>query len=184
MMEFYFKSYENNTAVFKDLFFGLTENEYRWREGEDKWNILEIVCHLYDEEREDFRKRLQSVLDDPQKSFEKIDPAGWVKLRGYDEQDFETVTGNFLHERLISINWLRSLKEPQWTNTYVHPQVGPMSAKFILTNWVAHDYLHIRQITRIKYNNLKSISGQSLDSAGNWYLINYEVDRLNNCRPV
>jgi len=61
MMDFYLRSFESNREVFRTLLENLSETEYRWREAADKWNILEIVCHLYDEEQEDFRKRLVSV---------------------------------------------------------------------------------------------------------------------------
>jgi len=43
-----------------------------------------------------------------------------------------------------------------------------MSAKFILANWLAHDYLHIRQITRLKYDYLQDIPNENLSYAGNW----------------
>jgi hypothetical protein len=37
-----------------------------------------------------------------------------------------------------------------------------------LHNWLAHDYLHIRQIIRIKYDYLKKTSGEILLYAGEW----------------
>jgi len=36
-----------------------------WKPAPGKWSILEVVNHLYDEEREDFRQRLELVLKDP-----------------------------------------------------------------------------------------------------------------------
>jgi hypothetical protein len=38
----------------------------------------------------------------------------------------------------------------------------------IFANWLAHDYLHIRQILRLKYEYLKSISEEDLSYAGEW----------------
>ena len=74
----------------------------------------------------------------------------------------------FLQERTSSIKWLESLSSPQWDNAYEHPTIGPMSGAMILSNWLAHDYLHIRQITRLKYTYLKALSGQNLGYAGEW----------------
>jgi hypothetical protein len=33
---------------------------------------------------------------------------------------------------------------------------------------MAHDLLHIRQITKLKYDYLKYLSGQGLSYAGDW----------------
>jgi len=162
------KEFEINGAVFRQLLSQLSGKEYLWREHEGKWNLLEIVCHLYDEERDDFRARLKSVLEDPEKPFPPIDPVGWVTERNYSERDFNTMLEKFLLERKESIAWLQSLNSPPIENAYMHPKLGPMSGRFILSNWIAHDYLHIRQILRIKYNYLQFTSGQDLSYAGEW----------------
>ncbi len=162
------REFEINSAVFKQLFSQLSRTEYLWREHEGKWNLLEVVCHLYDEERDDFRTRLKLVLDDPEKPFPPIDPVGWVTERNYEEQDLNTMLEKFLAERRSSIEWLQSLDKPPLENAYMHHKLGPMSGRFILSNWLAHDYLHIRQILRIKYNYLQFTSGQDLSYAGEW----------------
>jgi len=38
---------DNNKQVFKSLLVGKTEQEYLWRPQPKKWNLLEIVCHLF-----------------------------------------------------------------------------------------------------------------------------------------
>lgn len=168
MLNYYIHSLSANKAVFENLFHGLPEVEYNWREREGKWNLLEVVCHLYDEEREDFRARVKSVLEYPELHFPKIDPVAWVTERNYAGQDYQSMLSKFLQERDASIAWLSNLKNPEWENAYDHPKVGPITARFLLANWVAHDYLHIRQINRIKYHYLQFHSGQSLDYAGEW----------------
>ena len=35
-------------------------------------------------------------------------------------------------------------------------------------NWLAHDYLHIRQIIRLKFAYLQQLSKEDLSYAGNW----------------
>ena len=35
-----------------------------------------------------------------------------------------------------------------------------------LVNWVAHDYLHVRQILKNKYAWMQDVSGEKLDYAG------------------
>lgn len=44
--------------IFIGHFAGVPEKEYTWRPYPEHWNLLEIACHLFDEEQEDFRARL------------------------------------------------------------------------------------------------------------------------------
>ena len=53
--------------------------------------------HLYDEEREDFRRRLDHVLFHPDQTVaQAFNPRGWVVERRYNEQDFEQTVAGFL----------------------------------------------------------------------------------------
>jgi hypothetical protein len=54
-----------NAAVFESLAKGTDVEQSSWKPAPDKWSILEVVNHLYDEEREDFRQRLELVLTNP-----------------------------------------------------------------------------------------------------------------------
>ena len=157
-----------NKTVFKDLLENLSPEIYMWRINPDKWCLLEIICHLYDEEREDFRTRVKHILENPELPLNSIDPVGWVTSRKYIEKDYDKVLTNFLNERDNSINWLSKLENPKWNNIYEHPKLGKLSAKMIFTNWLAHDYLHIRQIIRLKFEYLKSVTGENLSYAGDW----------------
>lgn len=157
-----------NKEVFHSLLYGIPEEQHRWKPEEKKWCLLEVVCHLYDEEREDFRMRVKQVLEDPETEPPPIDPEGWVQSRKYMQQDYEERLKMFLDERERSVEWLRSLQSPKWNNAWKHPKYGPLSAQMFLTNWLAHDYLHIRQITRLKYQYLKAFSTVTLRYAGDW----------------
>ena len=157
-----------NAEVFKSLFTGLSVEEYTWKPEENKWCLLEIICHLYDEEREDFRARAKHTLETPDDQMPSIDPEGWVKSRAYIDKDFNDILERFLAERETSIAWLKGLENPNWENTYQHEKFGALSAKMFVTNWVAHDYLHIRQILKLKYGYLKETTGEKLLYAGPW----------------
>ena len=157
-----------NLPVFQQLLQGLSEDLYLWKPQPGKWCLLEVVCHLYDEEREDFRARVRHTLETPDQPMPPIDPVGWVAARKYLEQDYPDMLARFLDERRQSVEWLQALADPQWDNTYQHPILGPLSARLFLTNWLAHDYLHFRQIARIKHQFLGVKSGIKLDYAGEW----------------
>ncbi|MGM5470068.1 DinB family protein [Flavobacteriaceae bacterium LMO-SS05] len=157
-----------NKAVFQDLLTNNTEEQVLWKQAPEKWCLLEIVCHLYDEERYDFRFRTQWVLETPNQSPPPIDPVGWVLAHHYIKQDYSKMLNTFLMERDQSLIWLQSLKNVNWDHTFEHPKLGTLSAKHFLTNWLAHDYLHMKQILKLKYDFLKHQSGENLDYAGVW----------------
>jgi len=157
-----------NATVFSDLLKNKSKEEYLWKPSPEKWCLSEIICHLYDEEREDFRARVSCTLETPGQQPPPINPVGWVTERKYIEQDYDLMVGKFMDERKISINWLKSLKDPKWNNSYEHPKLGPLSAEHFLANWLAHDIFHFRQIIRLQYEYLKFTSGNDLTYAGAW----------------
>ncbi len=130
--------------------------------------MLEIICHLYDEEREDFKTRVKNTLISPHLQPPSIDPPGWVTQRKYAEQNYKEKLAAFLTERKSSIKWLKTLNKAPWDNVYEHPVAGRLTAYTFLANWLAHDYHHIRQINRRQYEYLKKESGVSLVYAGEW----------------
>jgi len=159
---------DRNKQVFEDLLSGFGNDMITWSPAPGKWNLLEIICHLCDEEKEDFRVRVKLVLTSPATDFPAIDPVAWVTERKYAEQDFEDKIVEFLEERSKSVAWLNSLRTAKWTNAYQHPKLGLLSAELLLANWLEHDLLHIRQIINLKHAYLKEQSGVDLSYAGNW----------------
>jgi len=156
---------QRNRSVFKRLLQGILKEEYLWKDKPNRWCLLEIVSHLYDEELEDFRKRTKHILDIADQQFTPIDPEGWVQERKYIEQDYDVMLYRFLEERQTSINWLTSLTNPKWENITIHSDLGPMTASQFLANWLAHDYLHFNQITRLKLDYLKYMSKENFSYA-------------------
>jgi hypothetical protein len=162
------KEFSNNGKVFAELLATTNALEILYRPAPEKWNLLEIACHLLDEERLDFRARMKHVMDNPDREMEPIDPQGWVILHKYSERDFETVVNDFLHERNISLRWLDTITEEDLEKEMEHKVFGTVTVRHFLLNWLAHDYLHIRQIVALKYSFLKNITGADLRYAGDW----------------
>ena len=167
-MDFVIEQLQQSKTVLNDLLRDIKEDMFLWKQTPEKWCLLEIVCHLYDEEREDFKFRTQWVLNKPDETPPPFNPVIWVTERNYIEQNYNQVLNKFINEREQSITWLNALKNPKWGNYYVHPKKGNLTAKFFLTNWLAHDYLHIRQIIKLKFDYLEYQSGEMIDYAGIW----------------
>lgn len=139
-----------NAFVFEKSYDPLTENEIHWKPGPEKWSLLDIICHLHDEERLDFRLRIEYTLLKSGESWPAIDPEGWIRAHHYEEQNCSEMLKKFLVERFNSLQWLRGLKEADWQQSCMHPQIGLLRAGNLLAAWLAHDYLHLRQIANTK----------------------------------
>ena len=160
---------ENNLAVFRGLTRGVGVEQARWKPDPASWSILEVVCHLADEDVEDFRARLDLALHAPGTPWPPIDPVGWVAERGYLDRDLEEAVAAFTAARHQSLRWLRALEDPDWSRTSTHPKLGPMSAGELLTSWLAHDFIHVRQLNRLHRQFLEArLSSYSPEYAGSW----------------
>ena len=152
------KRLADNEEMIQGLVYGLDEKQSRWRPEPGKWSILEVINHLYDEERDDFRKRLDLTLHQPGVAWPPNDPESWVSERKYNDREYESPLENLLLERRKSITWLKKLNSPDWESTYEHPVFGKISAGDLLCAWLAHDYFHARQISNLllEYTRLLS----------------------------
>ena len=83
------KQLEDNARIIFNLTHGISDERARWRPDPDSWSVLEVINHLYDEEYDDFRQRLDCILYHPEKSWQHINPHGRVSEREYNKQDLE-----------------------------------------------------------------------------------------------
>ena len=140
----------DNADRIRELAQHVSETQAGWKPSRDSWSLLEVIAHLYDEEREDFRVRLDIMLHQPEEPWPSIDPRGWVTTRKYNEWRLGETLDSFLEERAASLSWLRQLERPDWNQLYQAP-FGPMRAGDMLTSWAAHDVLHMRQLVELHH---------------------------------
>ena len=139
-----------------------------WKPEPTKWSVLEVICHLADEEREDFRTRIRRTLEDPALPWPAIDPPRWVEERGYASRQLGDALDDFLTEREASLSWLETCEMDGLGKIHNHPSLGPMSVGDLLASWVAHDLLHIRQLARLHHEFLDHEDPHAIGYAGGW----------------
>jgi len=71
-------------TVLETLLAGLDEVSARTRPAPGEWSPVEILCHLRDEETEDFGARLRVIVDGASE-FAPIAPERWAEERRYRE---------------------------------------------------------------------------------------------------
>lgn len=157
-----------NSERIRSLLQGVPTEQARWKPDPDSWSILEVVNHLLDEEREDFRVRLDIILHEPDRKMPPIDPEGWVMERRYNDRNLDESLKKFLSERQASLGWLEKIGEPDWQASYQMP-FGPIRAGDMFASWVAHDLLHLRQLVELhRAYMLELVAPFEVGYAGPW----------------
>ena len=140
----------SNAQVIRALVEDCSDHQARWKPEPTAWSVLEVINHLLDEEREDFRARIDLVLHRPEEGWFKIDPGRWVVERGYNQRELDASLNAFMAAREESLDWLRELASPDWEQGYDAP-FGPIRAGDFLAAWAAHDLLHTRQLVELRW---------------------------------
>jgi len=158
-----------NAGAMRALYQTISEDQAKWKPDPDTWSLEEVMQHVYNEERIDFRKHLKEMLSDP--------PQPWGKSRPEEHIsgiDWRQSLDGFLDERRASLDWLEALESPNWDKSS-QVSSGPagdvwsLSAGDVLVSWVAHDFLHLRQMNELLYAwNEKDASPYSVQYAGGW----------------
>lgn len=158
-----------NAEAMRALVQTISDEQAQWKPNPETWSMKEVMEHVYNEERIDFRKHLKEMLSDP--------PQLWGEFRHEEYVSVEDccqALEGFLTEREASIAWLKALKSPDWDTASQAP-FGPagdvlvFSAGDVLASWVAHDFLHMRQMIELLYAwNEKQVSPYSVQYAGGW----------------
>ena len=158
----------HGAEIIRALVIGVTQAEAQVKPTPESWSILEVVCHLIDEERDDFRQRVDFMLHRPGEPWPPIHPGAWVTERKYNERDLEQALNDFLAERRKSLVFLKGLESANWNVSHVTPY-GERKAGELLGSWVAHDNLHMRQLVELRRIRLQKISSPyDIGYAGDW----------------
>jgi len=167
-LDYSIKQLTSHAAAIQALAREIPDEQARWKPAPDSWSILEVVNHLYDEEREDFRVRLDYILHRPGQPWPPIDPAGWVTSREYNQRDLEESLKNFLSEQERSLTWLTELASENWATTCPTPW-GQITAGDMFAAWIAHDILHLRQLVELHWAyTQRAVRPYSTEYAGDW----------------
>ena len=163
-----YQELENSTEMIRALLSGVTQQEAQIKPNPESWSILEVVCHLCDEEREDFREHVDFILHRQNEEWHQIDPQAWVTERNYNEQNFVEMQQKFFAERKQSLDWLMEMSKSDWVTLYTS-QYGSTSAGEMFACWVAQDNLHVRQLVELRRIKIENMTKPfNLAYAGDW----------------
>ena len=163
-----FEELQNSTEMIRALLSGISQQDAQSKPNAEAWSILEVVCHLYDIEREDFREHLDFILHRQNEEYHAIDPQSWVKDRNYNGQNFVEMQEKFFAERQRSLEWLEEIANSDWDTVYTSPYGSPTAGE-MFASWVAHDNLHIRQLVELRRARIENLTKPyPIEYAGDW----------------
>ena len=133
-------------ATLDALLSDVDDDMWRARPAPDEWSPVEIVCHLRDEETEDFGARVRVVVEGGS-AFAPIDPERWAKERGYRDDDPRAALTTLKRRRRDTLAFLVLADPARLTRVVDQPKLGKMSGLDLVAAWVTHDRLHLAQLT-------------------------------------
>ena len=127
----------------------VTEEEAKlWRDGEDGWTVLEIVCHLKDFD-EVFYQRAVRILTEDNPQLAPVDHEALAIERRYNEQSLPAVMAEFSRSRGAFREFFVGIAAEDWGRSGIHPERGQFSLGDALIQVGTHDVNHIEQMTRV-----------------------------------
>jgi hypothetical protein len=133
-------------AVLSALLSDVDDETARRRPVGEEWSPVEIVCHLRDEETDDFQARLRAVLEG-RHELAPIDPESWAIERGYRDERIALALDELASRRRATLEFLDRIDPDRLLASIPHRSVGRLSGADLLAAWVCHDRVHLHQIT-------------------------------------
>ena len=151
---------ERTPAVLRTLLQNLHQDWTMNNEGPETFSPYDVIGHLIHGEKTDWRERTTMILEHGvSKTFVPYDRFA----------QFEECIGKSLHQlldefeklRTGNLVWLKSLNlsEAGFDRKGIHPSLGQVTLRQLLSTWVVHDLTHIAQVSRVMAKQYKQEIG-------------------------
>ncbi|MEO7265218.1 MAG: DinB family protein [Ferruginibacter sp.] len=151
---------ERTPAVLNTLLSGLSSDWVMNNEGPETFSPYDVMGHLIHGEKTDWAARTKMILAyGNTKTFEP-----WDRFAQFDNskgKSLQQLLDEFASLRKDNIIWFKSLNltENDLNKTGMHPVLGEVTLRNLLSTWVVHDLTHIAQVTRVMAKQYKDEIG-------------------------
>lgn len=118
----------------------------RWQPAPGEWSALDVLGHLIEAEQRGFAGRIRDILATDQPRFVGWDPPAVAASRRDAERDPAVLLAQFRDLRAASIALIAFLSDADLDRGGDHPDVGWLTVRDLLHEWVHHDRNHLRQL--------------------------------------
>lgn len=153
--------------VIESLVSGLPEEWQKSNEGQNTWSPYEIVGHLIHGEKTDWIPRTKIILSNSEnKTFTPFDR--FAQAHENQERPIVELLKEFKELRNKNLDVLKSLQidDSKLLEKGIHPELGEVTLKDLLSTWVVHDLGHISQISRVMAKQYKTEVGPWIEYLG------------------
>ena len=151
---------ERTPAVLKTLLSGLSDEWIINNEGPETFSPYDVIGHLIHGEKTDWTARTKMILEfGASKTF-----VPWDRFAQYEEskgKNLDQLLNEFERIRKDNMVWIKSLNltETDLDKKGLHPKLGEVTLRNLMTTWVVHDLTHIAQVTRVMAKQYKEEMG-------------------------
>ena len=141
------RRYEQGPARLKAALAKVPAEARKWRPGEGKWSVHEVICHCGDSEANgSLRIRYLAAEEDP--LIVGYDQAQWARTLDYHSAPLEPALAVVEAVRANTAALLRRLPEKAWSAVARHTESGRYTAEDWLNVYAEHLEKHSGQIER------------------------------------
>ena len=141
---------DRTPMALQSLLAGLDEDWVMNNEGPETFSPFDVIGHLIHGEKTDWVPRAKMILEfGLSKTFVPFDRFSQYEVsRGKTLQQLLDEFEDIRKENLV---WFTSLQlsENDLDKKGMHPVLGAVSLRNLLSTWVVHDLTHIAQVTRV-----------------------------------
>jgi hypothetical protein len=140
--------YEHGPVLLRDAFARVPREAWKWRPGENRWSVHEIVCHCADSET-NAAMRIRYLVTEDKPHVLGYDQAKWATALDYHHQArIELALAAVDVMRAHTVNLLRHLPESAWSIVGTHSESGTYGTEDWLRIYAEHLEKHSAQIDR------------------------------------
>lgn len=147
-------------VVLSGLLKGLHDDWIIANEGTDTFSAYDVIGHLIHGEKTDWVVRAKRILQHGAAlPFEPYDR--FAQIEESKGKTLQQLLDEFATLRKENTDWLAelSLTEEDLEKKGMHPSLGEVTLRNLLSTWVVHDLTHIAQITRVMAKQYKEEMG-------------------------
>lgn len=140
-------------AVLNSMLLNLNSDAWLRKSNENDWNLIELICHLRDTEREIHSMQLKLFNGHEEPFIPRPDTGVWASQRDYLHEDGRQALQEFNTARKETIDFLQKISDEAWNRKARHAIFGPTNFLEVVGFMADHDRLHIQQA----YSTLKNL---------------------------
>ena len=151
---------DRTPAVLKTLLQNLHQDWTMNNEGPETFSPYDVVGHLIHGEKTDWRERTTMIMEyGESKTFIPYDR--FAQFEESKRKSLQQLLDEFEKLRTENLVWLKSLNlsEADFDKKGIHPSLGQVTLRQLLSTWVIHDLTHIAQVARVMAKQYKEEMG-------------------------